>query len=105
MKTYRGMGSLEAQEKASSLAPTPGAEPVKGISSTAVDKGSVTSLMPYLLHGTRLGLQKAGTRDILTLHGCLHTGETRFALRTAAAIKDGGPYGMVNVGNSTPYPI
>jgi IMP dehydrogenase len=105
MKSHRGMDSFE--EKASS-APKAGAQPLKiasGISSAVVDKGSVTSLMPWLLTSVRQGLQKAGTRDIQTLHGCLHNGETRLALRTTTAIKDCSPYGMVNVGSSTPYPI
>merc|ERR1719235_3099507 len=108
MKTYRGMVSLEAQEKSKSFGPKAGAQPVKvaeGISSAVVDKGSVTSLMPYLLTGARQGLQKAGTRDITALHGSLHNGETRLALRTATAIKDCGPYSMINVGNSSPYPV
>jgi IMP dehydrogenase len=103
MKTYRGMGSIEAQETGSTE--KNGLKVAQGISSAVVDKGSVTSLMPYLLNGVRHGLQKAGIRDTATLHNCLYSGETRLAVRTEKAIKECGPYDMVNVGNSTPYPI
>jgi len=105
MKTFRGMGSLEARSTSPKAADRPGVKVAQGISTAVVDKGSVTSLMPYLLNGVRQGLQKAGTRDITNLHSCLHSGETRLTLRTATAIKECGPYHMVNVGNSTPYPI
>jgi len=106
MKTFRGTGSLEAQEKvASKAAVLPSVKVAQGISSAVIDKGSVTSLMPYLLNGVRQGLQKAGVPNITTLHSCLHSGETRLTLRTATAIKESGPYRMVNVGSSTPNPI
>jgi IMP dehydrogenase len=108
MKTYRGMESIEAQERGSGgtkAAAQTGVKVAQGISSAVVDKGSVTSLIPYLLNGVRHGLQKAGTADIATLHNCLHSGDVRLALQSTKAIKECGPYDMVNVGNSTPYPI
>merc|ERR1719281_2428356 len=105
------MGSLEAQERgkgkvSKTLSPDqPALKLAEGVSSAVVDKGSVTSLVPYLLNGVRHGLQKAGTADIATLHNCLHSGDVRLALQSTKAIKECGPYDMVNVGNSTPYPI
>eukprot|EP00746_Dinoflagellata_sp_MGD_P001424 gnl/MRDRNA2_/MRDRNA2_102689_c0_seq1.p1 gnl/MRDRNA2_/MRDRNA2_102689_c0~~gnl/MRDRNA2_/MRDRNA2_102689_c0_seq1.p1 ORF type:complete len:498 (-),score=86.11 gnl/MRDRNA2_/MRDRNA2_102689_c0_seq1:45-1538(-) len=106
LKAYRGTGSWQEGKKASTAYnASQRVSAVDGSSSAVVDKGSVTSLMPFLLNGVRQGLQKAGTRDVQTLHGCLHNGETRLTLRTATAIKDCSPYGMVNVGSSTPYPI
>lgn len=93
MKTYRGMGSLEAMSKRSGTRYFAEAQAVKvaqGVSGAVMDKGSICDLIPYTMHGVAHGLQKAGYRTIRELHQGLYDGYTRFELRSSSAIREGG---------------
>lgn len=104
VKSYRGMGSLEAMRAASSIgqkaqgdgATTPRgtggsaaryfAENQKirvaqGVTGCLVDKGSIRNLIPYVMQGVKHGLQDAGVPSIKVLHEQLYSGQVRFDVR------------------------
>lgn len=98
MKTYRGMGSLEAQQKTSSARYFGEGATVKvaqGVSGAVVDKGSVRDLLGHLSMGVKKGFQDAGLENIPAVHRDLESGRTRFELRTSAAITEGGLHDIV----------
>jgi IMP dehydrogenase len=98
MKTYRGMGSLEAQQKTSSARYFGEGAAVKvaqGVSGAVVDKGSVRDLLGHLSQGVKKGMQDAGLESIPAVHRELEAGRTRFELRTSAAITEGGLHDIV----------
>lgn len=93
MKTYRGMGSLEAMSKKSGTRYFAEAAQVKvaqGVSGAVMDKGSICDLIPYTMNGVAHGLQKSGYKTIKEMHQGLYEGLTRFELRSSSAIREGG---------------
>ena len=106
VKSYRGMGSIEAMRAASENGqqpPTDGsATPTsstsggsaaryfaegqkirvaQGVTGCLVDKGSIRNLIPYLMQGVKHGFQDAGVPSIQALHEQLYRGEVRFDVR------------------------
>ena len=97
VKRYRGMGSIEAQleggEKRYFSQKT--AIPVPhGVSGTVVDRGPLTTFIPYLMQGVRDSFQKVGCRDIALLHQALAAGELRFETRSTSAQAEGTVHGL-----------
>jgi IMP dehydrogenase len=117
VKTYRGMGSIEAMEnnkkgipssgkgKAAAAAAAKGthnaataryfseADAVKvaqGVSGDVVDKGPLAKFIPYLYTGLQHSLQDAGVKSIQEMQSAAREGELRFELRTASAQAEGG---------------
>jgi IMP dehydrogenase len=98
MKTYRGMGSLEAMQKRSAsryFGEKAAVKVAQGVSGAVVDKGSVRDLLSHLTAGVQKGLQEAGHIDVAAVHSGLHDSTTRFELRTSAAITEGGLHDIV----------
>ncbi|CDI75611.1 inosine-5'-monophosphate dehydrogenase, putative [Eimeria praecox] len=120
VKSYRGMGSIEAMRAASGTAqqpavdgsttPTPStsggsaaryfAEGQKirvaqGVTGCLVDKGSIRNLIPYLMQGVKHGFQDAGVPSIEALHEQLYSGQVRFDVRSAAAQKEGNVHSLM----------
>jgi IMP dehydrogenase len=98
MKTYRGMGSLEAMQKKSAqryFGEGAAVKVAQGVSGAVVDKGSVRDLLTHLTLGVKKGLQDAGHPAIANVHQDLAAGKTRFELRTSAAITEGGLHDIV----------
>ena len=97
VKRYRGMGSIEAQLEGGEKRyfsqrtniPVP-----HGVSGTVVDRGPLTTFIPYLMQGVRDSLQKLGYRDIPSLHAALASGEVRFEPRSASAQAEGAVHGL-----------
>uniref|UniRef100_A0A0G4HUH2 Inosine-5'-monophosphate dehydrogenase n=1 Tax=Chromera velia CCMP2878 TaxID=1169474 RepID=A0A0G4HUH2_9ALVE len=106
VKTYRGMGSLDAQEKSlksKGMGPGSGARyfsdekqirVAQGVSGAVVDKGSVKGLVPYVMQGVKHGMQDAGYKSLKDMHAGLYSGYTRFDLRSAAAQKEGSVHDL-----------
>ena len=89
MKTYRGMGSLEAMQRRSGeryFAESQSIKVAQGVSGAVTDKGSVKTLIPHVMRGVRLGLTNVGCGSVVELHDTLNSQELRFELRTAAGI-------------------
>jgi IMP dehydrogenase len=93
MKTYRGMGSLEAMQKRSAsryFGEKAAVKVAQGVSGAVVDKGSARDLLAHLSAGVQKGMQDAGHADIAAVHSGLYDKSTRFELRTSSAITEGG---------------
>ena len=100
MKTYRGMGSLEAMQRRSGeryFAEGQSIKVAQGVSGAVTDKGSVTTLIPFVVKGVELGLSNAGFESIADLHRGLRDGDLRFELRTTAG---GARHGLRVVGDN-----
>lgn len=111
VKSYRGMGSIDAMEdkKASS-----GGESAKlnnagtaryfsegdrllvaqGVSGSVLDRGSVTKFVPYLLAGLQHSLQDIGVKSLPELRQGVVDGKVRFELRTVSAQAEGNVHGL-----------
>ena len=68
----------------------------QGVSGSVVDKGSVCDLIPHMLLGMKSGLMKMGVRNVAELHRNLYDGTSRFELRTAAGVREGGVGGGIS---------
>jgi IMP dehydrogenase len=115
VKTYRGMGSLEAMEqgkpapqvngKAKSntlenaatsryFSESSAVKVAQGVSGDVQDKGSVRAFLPYLYAGVQHSLQDIGVRSVPELREGVAAGTVRFELRTASAQVEGGVHGL-----------
>lgn len=106
VKSYRGMGSVEAMRAASSIghksqndgSATPSSSScvgsaaryfadeqkirvAQGVTGCLVDKGSIRNLIPYVMQGVKHGLQDAGVSSVQALHEQLYAGQVRFDIR------------------------
>lgn len=98
MKTYRGMGSLEAMQKKSASRYFGEKQQVKvaqGVSGAVVDKGSVRDLLDHISAGVRKGLQEAGCANVAAVHKGMVDQTTRFELRTSASIYESGVHDVI----------
>jgi IMP dehydrogenase len=104
MKTYRGMGSLEAMQRRSGeryFAESQSIKVAQGVSGAVTDKGSVKTLIPHVMKGVQLGITNVGCGSIADLHESLNNEELRFELRTAAGIGRKPVKGMRYVSDAT----
>ena len=97
MKTYRGMGSIEAMSKGSEkryFASTARVKVAQGVSGSVVDKGPLSRYLPYLAQGLKHGMQDAGLASVPRLQSAMRAGELRFELRSPAAQREGGVHDL-----------
>ncbi|KAG1751148.1 IMP dehydrogenase/GMP reductase [Suillus lakei] len=123
VKSYRGMGSLEAMEQgkpnasgqvngSTKHASQPSSKPhenaattryfsessavkvAQGVSGDVQDKGSVEAFIPYLYVGVQHSLQDIGVRSVAELQEGVMEGRVRFEMRTASAQVEGGVHGL-----------
>jgi len=81
LKNYRGVGALEKMQDG---AAGTGADS-QSVACAVVDRGSVKSLLPYLLEGVKRDLRRLGVSNVPQLHEDLHSYNTRFHIRTPGA--------------------
>lgn len=97
LKKYRGMGSLDAMKKGSSVryfSEDDRIQVAQGVSGAVADKGSVKRFLPYLRMGVKHGFQDLGVRSIDELHDQMHDGKLRFQVRTPAAQLEGNVHSL-----------
>jgi IMP dehydrogenase len=97
VKKYRGMGSLDAMKKGSDaryLSESGHLKIAQGVSGTVRDKGSVKTMIPYLIHGVKQGFQDLGARSLVQAHEMLDSGQMTMEVRTGAAQHEGGIHDM-----------
>ncbi|EEB06255.1 IMP dehydrogenase Gua1 [Schizosaccharomyces japonicus yFS275] len=102
-KSYRGMGSIAAMEgtgvneNASTgryFSENDAVRVAQGVSGLVVEKGSLTRFLPYLHTGLLHAFQDIGVKSIPELHKSVVSGETRFEIRSSAAIREGDIQGF-----------
>jgi len=98
LKRYRGMGSIDAMTKGSekryNWTGKAAVKVAQGVSGAVVDKGSLKRYIPYLLQGTRHGLQDLGAISLSEMHEYLYAGRLRIELRSPAAQREGGVHNL-----------
>lgn len=102
LKRYRGMASLEAMEaggKKRYFSEDLDIKVAQGVSGAVVDKGSMSSFVPYLIQGLKLSFQDMGVKSIPALHKHLYSGRLRFEKRTVSAQAQGSVHGLYSFQN------
>lgn len=98
LKKFRGMGSLEAQQRGSDaryLGDKSKLKVAQGVSGTVSDKGSVLRLLPYTMQAVRQGFQDLGVRSLPASAAALYRGDMRLEVRSGAAQAEGNVHGLV----------
>lgn len=104
LKKYRGMGSVDAMKKGSSVRYFSEDDRIRvaqGVSGAVADKGSVKRFLPYLRMGVKHGFQDLGVRSIPELHEQMHDGKLRFQVRTPAAQLEGNVHSLFTYEKAT----
>jgi IMP dehydrogenase len=114
VKSYRGMGSIDAMQdkkaaggakdaKSSNAANAGTARyfsegdrllVAQGVSGSVADRGSITKFLPYLHAGLQHSMQDIGVQSLEQFKSSVANGAVRFELRTVSAQAEGGITGM-----------
>jgi IMP dehydrogenase len=114
VKSYRGMGSIDAMQDKKAAGASKGAAAntaanagtaryfsegdrllvAQGVSGSVSDRGSVTKFLPYLHAGVQHSLQDIGIPSLAEFHTAIESGAVRFEIRTVSAQAEGGITGM-----------
>lgn len=104
LKKYRGMGSVDAMKKGSSVRYFSEDDRIRvaqGVSGAVADRGSVKRFLPYLRMGVKHGFQDLGVRSISELHEQMYDGKLRFQVRTPAAQLEGNVHSLYTYEKAT----
>ena len=92
VKSYRGMGSIDAMKKRSGERYLCSSNKIlvpQGVTGTVVTKGSIKETIPYIEKGILHGFQDIGVKNIEELHNKLYLGEIRYEIRSLQSQLDG----------------
>lgn len=105
LKSYRGMGSLDAMESKSTEGSSASSRyysekdkilVAQGVSGTVLDKGSLKTFIPYLAAGIQHSCQDIGVKGLDELRESVRAGKIRFEKRSVASQVEGGVHGLVS---------
>eukprot|EP00312_Isochrysidales_sp_CCMP1244_P006307 CAMPEP_0196689596 /NCGR_PEP_ID=MMETSP1090-20130531/18540_1 /TAXON_ID=37098 /ORGANISM="Isochrysis sp, Strain CCMP1244" /LENGTH=509 /DNA_ID=CAMNT_0042028609 /DNA_START=51 /DNA_END=1580 /DNA_ORIENTATION=+ len=100
LKTYRGMGSIDAMSKGTSadryFSTDAAVRVAQGVSGAVADKGSLKRYLPYLSTGLRHSLQDMGLQSCEALWAALADGTLRFQQRTSGAQAEGSIHNLLH---------
>ncbi len=109
LKSYRGMGSLDAMQSGGSKKDSKGVSAssryysetdkilvAQGVSGTVLDKGSLKTFIPYLIAGIKHSCQDIGVQSLDELRENVQNGQVRFEKRSVASQVEGGVHSLVS---------
>jgi IMP dehydrogenase len=105
LKTYKGMGSLEAARRGSAARyDLPSFEDfvAEGVVGTVRSKGPVSSWVPQIKTGIRKCLQSLGFRDLDSLHEAVFSGEILLERMSEAGKREAGIHDLVEYRRDLP---
>ncbi|PBJ78914.1 inosine-5'-monophosphate dehydrogenase [Trypanosoma cruzi cruzi] len=99
LKTYRGMGSLEAMSQGKEsgkryLSEKETVQVAQGVSGTVLDKGSVTKLLAYIHKGLQQSAQDVGEISFDAVREKMYEGQVLFNRRSPIAQMEGGVHSL-----------
>lgn len=106
LKSYRGMGSIDAIEHLSGknkgdnsaasryYSETDTIRVAQGVSGSVIDKGSLHVYLPYLRIGLQHSLQDIGVQNLTELRQEVKKKNIRFEFRTVASQLEGNVHGL-----------
>ncbi|KAF8282189.1 hypothetical protein TcBrA4_0086720 [Trypanosoma cruzi] len=99
LKTYRGMGSLEAMSQGKEsgkryLSEKETVQVAQGVSGTVLDKGSVTKLLAYIHKGLQQSAQDIGEISFDAVREKMYGGQVLFNRRSPIAQMEGGVHSL-----------
>jgi len=100
VKEYRGMGSMQAMAKGSSVRYGIQDETIRvpeGVTGMVASRGSVEEWIPFLMQGVRQGLYKLGLKGVETIHEKLLSGDMHLERRSEEAKREGDIHGLYEV--------
>lgn len=112
VKTYRGMGSIDAQKKrgtfrylteAQKTTPSQQKEILvsQGVSGYVRDKGSMHQFVQYLAKAIGIGFEDLGVQNIKELQQNLYSGKIRFERRSLAALREASIHHLLSYKEET----
>lgn len=102
LKEYRGMGSLKAMERGSSVrygTQTSAIRIPEGVSGLIPSRGSIAEWVPCLIQGVKQGFHKLGFPSLIRVHECFAENSIEIERRSEPSQREGQVHSLYEVGS------